>query len=114
MPTVMEMLDAILLSLILLFYGVSDVGITLYGMKYHDMNEGNWIHHRLFGEKMRWYQSVGAKSIMLGFVFTIYYISRVQYTSKMYQILWWVVASAIVIQGLRVSYLNLQDIYTDQ
>lgn len=98
--------DALLLLLILLFYGIGDVLTTLYGMKYHNMKEGNWVHNRTFGDTMRWYQSIGAKVVTIGLVLIIYFVARIQHSSDVYQVLWWVIALAIIGQGIRVSYLN--------
>lgn len=106
----MNALDLILLALIFLFYGVGDVVSTLYGMKFYDMNEGEYFHKKIFGEKMRWYQSIVAKIFMLSLVAFIYFVARVLYSSQTYQIVWWIIALAIIGQGFRVSYLNFRDI----
>lgn len=103
-------LDALLLLLIFLTYGVGDVVTTLYGMKYRGMKEGNRYMVYLFGDTFHWYESILAKSMTLILVLILYYVTRVWYSSLMYQIIWWFLSTIITIQGIKVSILNLKDI----
>lgn len=107
-------IDLIFLSLILIFYGIGDVATTLYGMKKYGLKEGNQIMTRIFGESFRWYESIEAKLVMLGGVSFIYYLSRVLYSSDVYQIIWWISASLIVLRGAQVTVQNWQDIQAAQ
>lgn len=104
------LLDAVLLSLILAFYGVGDVVSTLYGMSRHGLQEGNGIMVGVFGERFRWYESIAAKVATLGGVAFIYFVARILYSSVMYRTLWWLIATAIILRGVQVTLCNWRDI----
>lgn len=110
----MDIVDAALLVLIFLFYGVGDVATTLYGIHYCNMEEGNLVMKWLFGRDLRLYQSLLSKAVTLIGVLTIYYVSRVIYSTDTYQIVWWISAVAIIGQGVRVTFLNWRDIRAAQ
>jgi hypothetical protein len=109
-----EFADFTLLLLIFLFYGVGDVVTTLYGMRKYDMSEANPITAHVLGATFPWYNSIALKLVTLVVVLLIYYISRVLYTSTLYQTLWWILALLILFRGFQVTVENWQNIRAAQ
>lgn len=105
-----ELLDLIILFFIFLFYRIGDVATTLYGMRKYDMKEGNAVMTHLLGEQFPWYESIIIKSITLALAFFIYYFSRIVYSSRLYQMVWWILGILIVFRGIQVTIQNWYDI----